>query len=95
MINASSFEATSKPYVFPSQCDQNFLIPNLQQLGWSFVIDYDPRGLKVTFVQYVEDHDLVEDAEIPLEDIDGQDGDDEEFIANDAYDQDEYWDEFT
>lgn len=94
MINTSRFEATSEPYVFPSQCDQNFLIPNLEQPGWSFVIDYDPRGRRVTFVQDVEDHDLLEDAEVPPEDIDGQDGDDEEFIVNDAYHQDEDQDEF-
>jgi len=44
MINTSRFEATSEPYVFPSQCHQNFLIPNSKSLCWSFVIDYDPRG---------------------------------------------------
>lgn len=93
MINTSRFEATSEPYVFPSQCDQIFLIPNLEQPGWSFVIDYDPRGRRVTFVPDVEDHDLLEDAEVPPEDIDGQDGDD--VIVNDAYDQDEDHDEFT
>lgn len=95
MINTSRFEATSEPYVFPSQCDQNFFIPNLEQLGWSFVIDYDPRGQRVTFVHDIEDHDLLEDAEVPPEDIDGQDGDDEEFIVNDAHDQDEDQDKFT
>lgn len=95
IINTSSFEATFEPYVFPSQCDQNFLIPNLEQPRWSFVIDYDPRGQKVTILQEVEDHDLLEYVEVPPEDIDGQNGDDEEFIINDAYDQDEDQDEFT
>ena len=72
MINTSRFEATSEPsYVFPNQCDQMFLIPNLEQPGWSFAIDYDPRGRRVTFVPDVEDHDLLEDAEVSPEDIDG------------------------
>ena len=95
MINTSRFEATSKPSLFPSQCDQNFLIPNLEQPGWSFVIDYDPRGRRVTFIQDVEDNDLLEDAEVPPKYIYGEDGDDENFIINDAYDQNEYHDEFT
>ncbi|XP_059075535.1 uncharacterized protein LOC131875398 [Cryptomeria japonica] len=85
MINTSRFEATSEPYVFPNQCDQIFLIPNLEQPGWSFVIDYDPRGRRVT---YVEDNE--EDAEFPPDDENSVDGDDKIFIVNDAYDQDEY-----
>ena len=89
MINTSRFEATSEPYVFPNQCDQIFLIPNLEQHDWSFVIDYDPRGRRVTFNEDVEDHDLLEDAEVPLEDIDDQDEDFENLIVDDAYDQDE------
>ena len=44
MINTFGFEATLEPYVFPNQCDQIFLIPNLEQPSWPFVIDYDPRG---------------------------------------------------
>ena len=33
------------------------------------MIDYDPRGRRVTFVQDVEDHDLLEDAEVPPKDM--------------------------
>ena len=94
MINTSRFGATFEPYVFPNQCSQIFSISNLEKPGWSFVIEYDPRRCRVTFLQDLEDHYLLEDAKVPLEDVDGQDGYDENFMVDDAYDHDEDYGDF-
>jgi len=47
IINHTRFEQTDEPYVFPDQCEQIFLCCHPTERSKSFVIEYNPRSIRV------------------------------------------------
>ena len=47
IIDHTRFEKTSEPYVFPDQCEKIFLCHHPIEQSKSFVIEYNPRSVRV------------------------------------------------
>jgi len=47
IIDHTRFEQTDEPYVFPDQCEQIFLCHHPTKWSKSFVIEYNPRSVRV------------------------------------------------
>ena len=65
-ITTRLFELHTDPYVLPSQCQQVFysLVPN--EVGWSYVVRYDLRGMPVKYI-VPKEVDIEEDQEDDIE----------------------------
>ena len=49
VLNTRALEPGTKPYVIPSQCEQDFYSEVLGKAGWSYTVRYDPRGRPIKY----------------------------------------------
>ncbi|KAH9324812.1 hypothetical protein KI387_004990, partial [Taxus chinensis] len=78
MIKTSDFMDTDEPYVFPEQCEQIFIIQDMQNPNWSSVIEHNPRWnrhasfINTTNVDIIDEDETYSNDEVEIMDEIGE-----------------------